>query len=303
MEYYLENMEDSLENMNEIVLSNLSLPGLCAAGSLAAAEDFFHSDRTPVFNVLIYVTDGAIYVTEESENGESADYEANAGEILFLKSGLRHYGKKAIKKGSSWMYAHFTLDSPDFKKENFSEFSPDSSPVGIHENNNFFIRIPKKSAVPYDSGIPRIFSELIDLCKGGDTLKRWTANIRLFELLTETAFSLCENACENTLADKISQYLSDNSGKPFSSQALERRFFLSYKRLAVIFKEKKGVTMQQYHTEVRMEKARRLLRTTLMPINEIALAAGYGDPLYFSKTFRQHTGMSPKAYRKLPPVY
>ena len=97
--------------MNEIYINNAALPVLCGCGSLTAGEPFYHADRTVDFNVLIYVTEGCIYVTEND-----CDYELRAEELLFLKSGVRHFGKHPCPRGTCWHYAHFILshfEQPD----------------------------------------------------------------------------------------------------------------------------------------------------------------------------------------------
>ncbi|MFR4023027.1 MAG: hypothetical protein ACLTZI_08445 [[Eubacterium] siraeum] len=45
---------------------------------------------------MIYVIDGCIYVTE----GDT-DYEVNAGELLILKNGVHHFGKKKYRRVQS----------------------------------------------------------------------------------------------------------------------------------------------------------------------------------------------------------
>lgn len=57
-------------------------------------------------------------------------------------------------------------------------------------------------------------------------------------------------------------------------------------------------TPMQYVLSLRMANAQSLLETTEYNINEIAAAVGYDNPLYFSRLFRRHTGMSPSEYRK-----
>ena len=52
-----------------------------------------------------------------------------------------------------------------------------------------------------------------------------------------------------------------------------------------------------YITEARMKEARRLLRTTDIPIGEVAYASGYYNVAYFSKVFRIHNGETPAQYR------
>ena len=120
----------------------------------------------------------------------------------------------------------------------------------------------------------------------------------MFLLLSSLAVSTHGFSNNLTLSDRICRYLSDNIGVPFSSENIEKRFYLSYKYMAHLFKKEKGVTMQQYHNSVRMDEACRLLCSTLMSIGEIADKLGFSDVLYFSRCFRNYTGKSPSAYRK-----
>ena len=49
-----------------------------------------------------------------------------------------------------------------------------------------------------------------------------------------------------------------------------------------------GVTFTEYLTELRMNRAKELLRTTQMRSSDIAYAVGYNDPHYFSYLFKKH---------------
>ncbi len=65
-----------------------------------------------------------------------------------------------------------------------------------------------------------------------------------------------------------------------------------------LFKQVFNVTPHQYLTRQRLEKARRLLLATEMPITQIGLEAGIASHSAFSRLFRQHHGVSPEAYRR-----
>jgi len=54
-----------------------------------------------------------------------------------------------------------------------------------------------------------------------------------------------------------------------------------------------------YLINLRMEQARKFLRTTQWPIKEVAFSVGYQDPYLFSKIFKNQQGLSPKNYRNL----
>lgn len=275
--------------MNEIIIANNSLPQLCGCGLFAASESFIHTDRVPDFCVLIYVFDGCIYVTE----GDT-DYEVNAGELLILKNGVHHFGKKKIQKGTKWIFLHFRISA----NCNASPFYPDASPLGAYDATaESILTLPKF----LDSVSARFEKELktfIEYAQSDDAYKKWFINQRLFLLLSSLAVSTQGFSNNLTLSDRICRYLSDNIGVPFNSENIEKRFYLSYKYMAHLFKKEKGVTMQQYHNSIRMDEACRLLCSTLMSIGEIADKLGFSDELYFSRCFRNYTGKSPSAYRK-----
>lgn len=275
--------------MNEIIIANNSLPQLCGCGLFAASESFIHTDRVPDFCVLIYVIDGCIYVTE----GDT-DYEVNAGELLILKNGVHHFGKKKIQKGTKWIFLHFRISA----NCNASPFYPDASPLGAYDATaESILTLPKF----LDSVSARFEKELktfIEYAQSDDAYKKWFINQRLFLLLSSLAVSTQGFSNNLTLSDRICRYLSDNIGVPFNSENIEKRFYLSYKYMAHLFKKEKGVTMQQYHNSIRMDEACRLLCSTLMSIGEIADKLGFSDELYFSRCFRNYTGKSPSAYRK-----
>ena len=275
--------------MNEIIIANNSLPQLCGCGLFAASESFIHTDRVLDFCVLIYVIDGCIYVTE----GDT-DYEVNAGELLILKNGVHHFGKKKIQKGTKWIFVHFRISADC----NASPFYPDASPLGAYDATaESILTLPKF----LDSVSARFEKELktfIEYAQSDDAYKKWFINQRLFLLLSSLAVNTQGFSNNLTLSDRICRYLSDNIGVPFSSENIEKQFYLSYKYMSHLFKKEKGVTMQQYHNSVRMDEACRLLCSTLMSIGEIADKLGFSDVLYFSRCFRNYTGKSPSAYRK-----
>lgn len=269
--------------MNEVYIDTTTLPVLYGCGFCAAAESFYHIDRTADFNVCIYVIEGAIYVSEGD-----ADYELTPGCLLFLKSGVRHFGKKPCPAGSRWFYAHFFTEEREL---------PPYTAGG---------EIPAFTQLRFRSPLPKLLTGLsgsrfdgdirkfAEYCASSDSNVKWYANLRFFELLSSLCLTEQRPA---TLSQKIALYLKENCCKPFSAADLQREFFLSYKRLAAVFKAETGQTMQQYHLEMQMSQACRLLRSTLLSIGEIAERVGYSDPLYFSKRFKAHTGLSPKEYR------
>lgn len=279
--------------MNEIVLSSCTMPVLCGADLLAASEPFHHVDRVAEFDVMIYVTEGVIYVTEEDR-----DYSVGAGELLFLKSGVRHYGKHDIPRGTKWYFAHFYSGG-----EEYPQFVPDSAPLPQYQRMESSLLLPKYLTGLGSSEFERGLAELIEYSRSEDSFRQWYLNQRFFMLLSRLALAQFAEDRPPSLSDRICAFLASHRDEPFSAEAVSREFYLSYKLLAAVFRRERGETMQQYHTSLRMNEACRLLRSTLMSVGEIAAAVGYTDMLYFSRCFRAKTGCPPTEYRRRTPKY
>lgn len=67
--------------------------------------------------------------------------------------------------------------------------------------------------------------------------------------------------------------------------------------LSTRFKRHTGQSILEYITMIRINNAKRLLRTTSMPVLEISNLSGFGDPAYFTRLFRKKTGCTPVQYR------
>lgn len=65
-----------------------------------------------------------------------------------------------------------------------------------------------------------------------------------------------------------------------------------------LFREVTGASPINYFNHMRIEHSKTQLRQyhQVRTIKEIALSAGFSDPYYFSRTFKQHEGISPKQY-------
>lgn len=66
-----------------------------------------------------------------------------------------------------------------------------------------------------------------------------------------------------------------------------------------VFKQETGKSFVEYITEVRMQRAQKLLLEHKKTILEIAEEVGYADDKYFSRIFKKHSGLKPNEYRKL----
>lgn len=97
---------------------------------------------------------------------------------------------------------------------------------------------------------------------------------------------------------EVQLYIRQHYSENITLNSLAERFFLHPNYLSRLFKEKTGKNFVEYLTEVRIENVKELLRNSDLKIVEICTLTGYDNPRYFSKVFKQATGMTPREYRE-----
>ena len=92
-------------------------------------------------------------------------------------------------------------------------------------------------------------------------------------------------------------FIHERFSEQLSLAALARHAGMSISRFSCLFRESLGTSPLEYVATTRMREARKLLRTPGQSIAEVAYAVGFQDSNYFSRSFKQHHGMSPREFR------
>lgn len=108
-----------------------------------------------------------------------------------------------------------------------------------------------------------------------------------------------KNNAGNDVIIAIKTFIEANYNNPdLSLRKISEFCFLSEAHLCVVFKEATQKTLNQYITELRINKAKELLRYKNIKISDVAEKVGFVDGNYFAKTFKKITGTSPSHYRE-----
>ena len=92
-------------------------------------------------------------------------------------------------------------------------------------------------------------------------------------------------------------YILNHYQQDISVQNLAATAHLSPSRLSALFRQHYGISLIRWRDHIRMQKAKELIRLTGLPLAQIAASVGYADSLYFSRRFKEHTGVAPSQYR------
>lgn len=100
----------------------------------------------------------------------------------------------------------------------------------------------------------------------------------------------------NGYVQRLLQMLKEDCGSNMNLSSVADKLGLSSVYLSKIFKHEMGMNYTQYLTDCRMERAKEMLIQENAQVQEIAEALGYSQAHYFSKIFKQYTGLTPSEY-------
>jgi two-component system response regulator YesN len=134
------------------------------------------------------------------------------------------------------------------------------------------------------------------------------SNIKSVEQLREQAHKILSiglahrdgrpNGQHQNLIRQAKEYIEQHYKNPdLSLNEVAASAHLSASHFSSVFSQETCQTFKEYLTEIRINKAKELLRMTALRSADIAYQVGYNDPHYFSSVFKKNTGVSPIEFR------
>ncbi len=100
------------------------------------------------------------------------------------------------------------------------------------------------------------------------------------------------------LIQKVITQIESDISSDLSLNNLAKIFQVNPSYLSSLFKKETGSTLTDYVNKMRVERAKELLISTNIQIQNIAQRCGMLDVNYFTKTFKKYTDLTPKKYRE-----
>lgn len=99
------------------------------------------------------------------------------------------------------------------------------------------------------------------------------------------------------LLDDIREFLQSHYQYEITRDSVAQQFEVSPNHLSRLFRTHGRMTFSGYLTQVRMDRAKHLLRNYNLKLQDIAVRCGYHDTPYFCHVFKHATKSTPKEYR------
>lgn len=99
------------------------------------------------------------------------------------------------------------------------------------------------------------------------------------------------------IIDKVTSYIDANYDKRLSLDEIAGVVYVGKSYLSSLFKKETGQSITSYINQIRIENSKILLMDTNLSVIEITHRCGFDNQSYFTRIFREVTGVTPKKYR------
>lgn len=256
---------------------------------------------------LLYIKDGKCFIQVENRL-----YRPKPGDFFLFRPKIHHSIRVDASDSLIQPHIHFDMinlpDSP-LVPINFTPLSqvPEDSMAFFREDilTDFATPMADFIRVNDTKYAEQLLSEIIFLHSNKTSMlssirKHYLFSELLYYLLCEMKYHSSKQSTNIVVtAQRVKDYLDQHLHQTISLEDVARRCYISKCYLVTSFKKVYGTTPYQYHTKLRINEAKYLLKFTTMSISEIAQHVGYEDGHAFHAVFTRLEGMPPSEYRRI----
>lgn len=206
------------------------------------------------------------------------------GTCFFLFPGVWHRYKPDPKSGWEEYWVGFKGSYPDELMSGHF-FTPEKPFVNAGHNEellqlfHLLLSTVKAAGTGYHQIVAGITMQILGLVNAISTL----------EDFGQDDTSLLINKARFLMRESIEQ--------PRKMTDVAKELPMGYSKFRKAFKSITGMSPTQYYLHIRLKKAKELLSSTTLNIDQVAQQTGFDDLFYFSKLFKKKNGVTPSSFR------
>ncbi|MNJ50511.1 HTH-type transcriptional activator Btr [compost metagenome] len=257
-------------------------------GNLTSQDGFLHHRRIIDCNVLIFVLEGTLNITQSNYAHTVA-----SGQYIFLKGGDEHYGHEPSSGKLAYLWVHFSsgilwetdaLNNAGTPPESYTYLFPEYGASGNSQRINM------------------LFRQVIDFSRHeylyNEAILDYATSLLAMEItqgFIDTIYNRNNNI--SPIIYHVKEWIKSNCHKHLSLQEIAEEFHYNPQYLSSLFKKETGMQLIYYLNKSRVEISKNLLSNNNISIKEAAYSCGFQDEKYFMKLFKQYEGMTPLQYK------
>lgn len=230
---------------------------------------------------IVYISGGKGSV-ESGEKGTTRPRSLCAGQVFVVHPDVWHRYRPDSKTGWEECWVGF------------------SGPLADQVMQCFFERSSPVVEPGLDSHLLSLFQGITDAAKRSNETGKGVLAGKVLELLGYLYRSLQDQNVNvyATAIEKARCVLQTRALEEVDLVRLAADLHMSYSSFRSQFKNITGISPKQYQIQIRVNRAKALLRGSQLTIQEIADELNFTSIYYFSRHFKDQCGLSPLAYRK-----
>lgn len=253
---------------------------------------------------LLYIKEGTCVITIEDNS-----YNTQVGEIYIFKPGQRH----SIKVGNKKLvqpHIHFDLLYDEnsthipisfINKDQMT--AAELSMVRKDVANNLLNHFPNRIQLKNTSYIEQMLFSIINTWNSPTLYPEIELKYRFLRLLQYllseiTWANISHNTPTANRAKMVKLYLERYTDHVITLQELAHIYHLDKDYIARIFKATYKTTPTRYHLQIRILKAKEMIRLTNLSLSQISDSLGFNSLQDFSRAFKRIEGVAPSALRR-----
>ena len=230
---------------------------------------------------LLYIVEGKGTLKTAS----AGSFDIEAGDVFLLFPG-------------EW---HTYFPDPD---SGWKEYWIGFSGVNIDSRieSGFFSKNSPLYKIGYNETVVNLYHEAISVAKKQEMhfqqLLAGIVNYMLGIVFTIDCNRKLKNSSFPQIVEKARRYMQENIDKKIDIPAIAQHLNISYSTFRHTFKQYVGISPAQYYLNLKIQRAKDMLKSTKASIKEISYSLDFETPEYFTKLFRNKTGMTPSQFRE-----
>jgi AraC-like DNA-binding protein len=228
---------------------------------------------------IVYITKG-----EGVFGAEGKTYRVIPGSLLLILPGIKHFYKPIFEIGWHEYWAGFK-----------GEFYAKLLEEGIFSREHIFFD------VGLHNDIVSIFSQIFDEVRTQQPLYQIKACSGILTLIAELLTHERRSGQPNyyqKIVEKAKYLIEANVFNAINVPSISEQIGVSPSKLNEIFKTYTSMTPYQYYIHIKIHKAENLLEQDDVAVKEVAFNLGFEDQYYFSRLFKNKTGVAPSDWKK-----
>jgi len=213
------------------------------------------------------------------------DYPIDTEKLLFdmIEKGNRDASKTEANRFFDWMIEHYADCVMDIKLKVLEFILFAEQKAFLHGGMTYYFLYRKD-----------YLQDLMQI-DNYEHLRKW-----FLDKIMESCNNITSHKEEQAsgVIAKAKAYIESNYNKDISLDDVSRIVDISPYYFSKLFKEEAGENFIDYLTNIRIDRAKRLLQNRDISIKNICADTGYSDPNYFSRIFKKQVGVTPTEYRE-----